>query len=54
MKKFWRLLMDEKILVKLNKVENDNQLIEEINFQKIRISVETKTPTHEGFNSVYK
>jgi hypothetical protein len=35
-------------------VENDNQLIEEINFHKIKIAVDTKVPTSEGFMSVYK
>ena len=33
---------------------NDNQLIQEINYHKIKVGVETKTPTYEGFQSYHK
>ena len=45
MKDYWEILIKEKVVSELEKVENDNDLIEEINFHKIRIGVETKIPT---------
>ena len=34
-------------------VENDNQLIQEINFYKINISVKTTEPSYEEFINIY-
>ena len=45
MKLYWSTLIEQKIIVEQEKVENDNELIEEINYEKIKIAVETKIPT---------
>lgn len=45
MKDYWGILIKEKVLTELEKVEDDNCLIEEINYHKIRIAVETKIPS---------
>ena len=34
-------------------VENDNQLIQEINFYKISIGVKTTEPSYEEFINIY-
>ena len=54
MRKYWDILIGQKVIVAPEVVENDNKLIEEINYLKIRIRVESKGISEESFMAIYK
>jgi hypothetical protein len=49
MRDYWGMIVAEKVLERRESVETDSELIEEVNYHKIRLAVETKVPTYEGF-----